>query len=176
MPSSKISELTDGTPAQSSDAIPISRAGVNRRISVADILSIGSGFPALQYLTRTVTVGELNTIFSSPITLLAGTPGAITWVERAVIRKAAGVNTLGGLTSVLGTYPSSTYNWAAMVATGGLDQSGVITSVWPQATSNAPASAAHNMVGTALLFQGSGANPGSMAAAMTVSVWYRVWS
>lgn len=42
MPNLKISELTSGNPAQSSDAIPIARSGANYQITASSIASLGS--------------------------------------------------------------------------------------------------------------------------------------
>lgn len=51
MADTKISDLTDGAPAVSTDIIPVARSGANRRVTVGDVVSAANVLAAAQAMT-----------------------------------------------------------------------------------------------------------------------------
>lgn len=100
MPSEKISQLTNGNPAQTTDLIPIARDGSNFSVTAASVAALGGGGggtisgggtagyvplwtgtftlanSALQDNGTTLSYGGSNFSFNAGGTITAGTPGA----------------------------------------------------------------------------------------------------
>lgn len=63
----KISQLTDGSPAQSTDQIPVNRAGTNFRVDAGSL-------QLLQTVTVTLSAAQIKNAGASPVSLIP-TPG-----------------------------------------------------------------------------------------------------
>src|SRR5437868_15385075 len=74
MANTKISDLTDGSPAQSTDEVPVARSGSTVRVSASTIASLASGSGLLS-ATVTLTAAQIKALHATPITLVAA-PGA----------------------------------------------------------------------------------------------------
>jgi hypothetical protein len=68
MPDQKISQLTDGSPAQSTDQVPVARSGSTLRVNMGTI-------GAIQVATVTLTSAQLKALRATPVQLVAA-PGA----------------------------------------------------------------------------------------------------
>lgn len=65
MANKKISQLNDGSPAQSTDQIPVNRAGANFRVNAGTV-----GSSAIQTATVTLSAAQLRTMGATPIQLV----------------------------------------------------------------------------------------------------------
>ena len=79
MPDTKISALTAGDPALSTDAIPVSRAGANFKITAASIANL---YNRMAVVTASGTLVTL-TVSSAPVTLVNGSGGQVIQLPNA---------------------------------------------------------------------------------------------
>lgn len=140
MPSMKISQLADGSPAQDTDIFPIARSGANFSLSVEDV---ATNVLASSALTGTTTVQKLNNIvFADEQTgadwgakvnaadaALGATAGEI-WISQAAGTSAPAANVVISAKHVLRFIQSGGYSLGthSIVVSGGASDSAVIGS------------------------------------------------
>jgi hypothetical protein len=102
MSNKKISELTGGSPALSTDELPIARSGSSYKLTTSDFFGIPGAFT---WDSRKVVVAssDLKSAFSVPIDVYPAVPSATLVLNgRVTIRKLAGTAyTLNGNTTLV---------------------------------------------------------------------------
>jgi hypothetical protein len=96
----KISQLTDGNPAQTNDQIPINRAGVNFKITAGSIASLATGNAAdteVLFNDGGVVEGNANLTFNKTSNTLSVTAASTTSYQLA----SSGIITEAGTTRTL---------------------------------------------------------------------------
>ena len=92
MPNKKISQLTDGNPAQSADQIPINRAGANFRVTAGSIIDLATTFTNQGRLGMSVQIGQFfgdgNPIEGDYLSILGFTPNSL--IDIAIVVSYAG--------------------------------------------------------------------------------------